>query len=257
MADYQGRPSSFFMFCYGDSSKLNIPKAFANKYRDFLRQGSLQLTTDSGRTWNVRVKRNSISAAYQFQITDGWSKFVDDNDLLEMNFLTFRIVGDAALHVSIFRGDSCLEGPPSSLAPPPSPSPSPSEEEDGDEAGETWRMVKELKDHHFSVQRLDIPKDFALGTGISTNYPRVQLENAEGNRWFVSVTNRNIEVYSITGGWSSFLNANSLTVGDILLFEFVKNSDNVVKVVVMEEEEGRELIARSKRGGFIDPYLAL
>ncbi|KAH6798401.1 hypothetical protein C2S51_034885 [Perilla frutescens var. frutescens] len=211
MADFRNVPSSFFMFCTDDFlTRLSIPLAFGNQYKKFLRQSYLELKTESGRSWMVKVRKTSG----KWFFTDGWSQFATDNQLALINLLTFRI----------------------------------SDDEDG--SAKTWRFVKELKDHNIWNLRMDIPKSFVTATGIKAKQ-NIELENEQGRRWTVSVTDRNIKVFALTGGWVEFLRGNNFQAGQILLFEFVPNSTNVVKVVVVENKAGKELLARAVKGGFL------
>lgn len=136
-------PKSFFKFCFEDFATklvtnkhfllyyLHVSARFSVYFLSFVvvllqsipaafvechglhrhRQLSLHLKTQpAGGSWAVKIKKtNGV-----FHLTDGWSKFVKDNNLLEMKLLVFYIVGDSTLHVSIFGQDSCLELPSSS-----------------------------------------------------------------------------------------------------------------------------------------------
>ncbi|KAH6795136.1 hypothetical protein C2S52_005613 [Perilla frutescens var. hirtella] len=238
MADFRNVPSSFFMFCTDDfANKLSIPLAFGNQYKKFLRQPYLELKTESGRSWMVKAKKMNK----KWFFTDGWSRFTTDNQLNLINLLTFRISGESALDVSIFRNDCCKEVP----SPPPS---APADDEGG--SAKTWRFVKKLMDHNISNLRMDIPKTFVTATGIKAKQ-NIELENEQGRRWTVSVTDRNIKVFALTAGWVNFVRGNNFQAGQILLFEFARNSGNVVKVVVVENEAGKELLARARKGGLL------
>lgn len=60
-------------------------------------------------------------------------------------------------------------------------------------------------------------------------------------------------MYSFSRGWPDFIIGNNLKEDNILLFEYV-GDEEVVKVVVMDEEEGEKMVARAYYGGFIDPF---
>ncbi|KAH6795146.1 hypothetical protein C2S52_005623 [Perilla frutescens var. hirtella] len=108
-----------------------------------------------------------------------------------------------------------------------------------DEGGsaKTWRFVRKLMDHNISNLRMA--------------KQNIELENEQGRRWTVSVTDRNIKVFALTAGWVNFVRGNNFQAGQILLFEFVRNSGNVVKVVVVENEAGKKLLARARKGGLL------
>lgn len=77
------------------------------------------------------------------------------------------------------------------------------------------------------------------------------MEDWKGRKWPITVTDRNEAGFSFRGGWKTFLRANKLEAGAILLFEFASDSDDVIKVVLMEDEAGEKLLARAKHGGSI------
>ncbi|KAH6820399.1 hypothetical protein C2S53_020273 [Perilla frutescens var. hirtella] len=218
----------------------SIPTAFADQHKKFLRQVSLELKTDKpGRSWDVKIKKMSE----KWYIADGWSEFATDNQLLQINLLIFRIAGESALHVFIFRNSSCLEDP---SAPPPTSA----DDDGGSISAKTLQFVRELKEYHYSDLRMDIPKPFALGSGIAPNSD-VKLEDARGRLWPVTITDPNMRMFAITRGWIKFLRDNNFEVGTFLLFESVPNSGNVIKVLPVENEAGKKMVARAGKGGFI------
>ncbi|KAH6795144.1 hypothetical protein C2S52_005621 [Perilla frutescens var. hirtella] len=211
MADFRNVPSSFFMFCTDD---------FANKLSIPLAFGNQYkkflhqpyLELKTESGRSWMVKARKTSKKWFF--TDGWSRFATDNQLKLINLLTFRI----------------------------------SDDEGG--TAKTWRFVRKLMDHNISNLRMDIPKTFVTATGIKAKQ-NIELENEQGRRWTVSVTDRNIKVFALTAGWVNFVRGNNFQAGQILLFESVPNSGNVVKVMVVENEVGKELLARARKGGLL------
>ncbi|XP_042058439.1 B3 domain-containing protein REM12-like [Salvia splendens] len=228
------KPKSFFMFCIGDfASKLPIPAAFVEDHGLHLRrQLWLHLKTQpAAASWAVKV--NKIDGI--FYIVDGWSEFVTDNNILEMKVLCFHIVGNSTLHVAIFGNDSCLElGTELQTKEPVRP----------------LRFVKKLKEYHFLDQRLEIPKEFSGATAVGSE-DKIRLRDWKGKKWTISITDRNNGIRAFSAGWKRFLNANKLKVGAILLFDFDMESNDVIKVELLGDQDGEEMLGRATYGGFV------
>lgn len=64
------------------------------------------------------------------------------------------------------------------------------------------------------------------------------------------MTDRKKKAYNFSRGWSEFVAGNNLKEDDILLFEYV-GEEEAVKVVVMDEEEGEDMLARACYGGLL------
>ncbi|KAL1557103.1 B3 domain-containing protein REM6-like isoform X1 [Salvia divinorum] len=229
-------PKSFFMFCTDDfAAKLPVPAAFVEDH-GLHRRRKLLLhlkTQPAAASWAVKIKKINGS----FYIVDGWSKFVQDNNILEMKLLSFHIVGNYTLHVAIFGHDSCLELQ--------------TEVQTVEQPVRHLRFVKRLKEYHFLDQRLEIPKDFSDSVGME-NKGKIRLKDWKGRKWTITITDRNGGICAFSAGWKRFLNANNLEVGAILLFDFdMEDSGDVIKVVRLQAEDGEEMLARATYGGFI------
>ncbi|KAL1556986.1 B3 domain-containing protein REM6-like isoform X1 [Salvia divinorum] len=230
------KPKSFFMFCSGDfATKLPVPAAFVEDHGlHRLRQLLLHpITQPAATSWAVKIKKiNGI-----FYMVGGWSKFVKDNDILEMKVLSFHIVGNSTLHVAIYGHDSCLElGREQQSVEQP--------------AVRQLRFVKRLKEYHIADQRLEIPKDFSDAMGIGSK-GKIRLKDWKGRKWAINVTVRNHGVCAFSAGLKKFLTANNLEVGSILFFDFDMDSGDAIKVLLLEGRDGEEMLARAIYGGFI------
>ncbi|KAG6420874.1 hypothetical protein SASPL_117417 [Salvia splendens] len=138
-------------------------------------------------------------------MVDGWSEFVTDNNILEMKMLCFHIVGNSTLQVAIFGNNSCLEL---------------GTELQTEEPVEVREKIE--GEYHFLDQRLEIPKECSDATAVG-RADKIRLQDWEGEKWTISITDG-----------KKFLNANNLEVGAVLVFDFDMDSNDVIKVEVME-----------------------
>ncbi|XP_057771211.1 putative B3 domain-containing protein Os03g0621600 [Salvia miltiorrhiza] len=108
VTSFQDPTPSFMMLCLGDfSSNLCIPTKFMTKYRQAVQHSVVLETEYSPTSWDVKIKNLSSD----FYMTDGWSEFVKDNQLGELDFLTFRFMAESTFRVSIYGGDGCPKHP--------------------------------------------------------------------------------------------------------------------------------------------------
>ncbi|KAH6814956.1 hypothetical protein C2S51_019776 [Perilla frutescens var. frutescens] len=188
---------------------------------------------DEERYWPAFFERRTTVS---LDLVAGWNDFVVNNRLVLGTSYSFEFDSAKKLILVSIRRRS---------------EPSTSASASAGNGEKTWRFVKKLKEYNFKSLRMEIPKPFALGTGIGRK-GYVKLQNSRGMRgWMVNVTGRGIEMFSMTQGWIKFLRENNLKPGNILLFEFVADSDDVVKVTVMESKVGEDMLARAGLGGLI------
>ncbi|XP_047980140.1 B3 domain-containing protein REM6-like isoform X2 [Salvia hispanica] len=231
------KPNSFFMFCFGDfATKLAVPTTFVEDHGLHRRcQVSLRLITQpAAASWAVKIRKIDSD----FYMVDGWSKFVEDNHILEMKLLNFHIVGNSILHVAIYGHDSCLELELQSV----------------EQQVRQLRFIKRVKEYHILDQRPEIPKEFSDAMKMG-NKGKILLKDWKGRKWAISITHRNAGICAFSAGWKKFLNANNLEVGAILLFDFdMEDSSDVLKVVCLGAQDGEEMLARATYGGFIPSH---
>ncbi|KAK4416256.1 hypothetical protein Salat_2451100 [Sesamum alatum] len=236
--------ASFYKFLTNDdfTSRLRIPTEFVRNYGDLLPPKKTTLRTDQpGKSWRVRIEQ--LGQRHFF--THGWPDFAKDNDLKFQEFVLFKLVDASAFHVSVYQATGCkkdsypgtrdrteIEGPGNSQLKVKSehfP-----DQENGSSAVRSWKFSKELTESSLK-DRLSIPKDFAIGTGIARNR-KIRLVDGQGREWPVKVTDRNLGMFALTAGWRNFLAGNKVVVGSTMLFEFIPGSDNVIEVRVLKNE---------------------
>ncbi|KAL3833392.1 hypothetical protein ACJIZ3_008128 [Penstemon smallii] len=219
------------------TSMLQIPSEFVKSYGDVLPPNATLKIDKSGKCWRVGIEK--FHDRYFF--TDGWKEFAQNVDLKSLEYLSFKFVGLSPFHASADE----MNG-----------SRSVSKNENGDhltdQAGgsapiKMWKFVKELKKHH--ANRMDIPKSFAIGTGIAKDMKMV-LQDEKGRKWPVRVTDRKCGQFAMTAGWPNFVIGNNLVIGSTISFEFVSCLENTVKTQVIKEGTNeKELLGSVKRRG--------
>ncbi|KAH6765425.1 hypothetical protein C2S52_016408 [Perilla frutescens var. hirtella] len=124
MTKSQDQTASYMMLCLEDFASTIvivflflilifyfslIPAKFVRKYKEIDRQVSVMLeTNDSEKSWDVKIKRMNGD----LYMTDGWPEFVQENGIIELDFLTFRLLMLPqlfAFKVSIYRADGCIK----------------------------------------------------------------------------------------------------------------------------------------------------
>ncbi|KAH6820746.1 hypothetical protein C2S53_015263 [Perilla frutescens var. hirtella] len=217
-------------------ASFTVPTEFVKTNGEILHQ-KIELKTDNhpGKWWKVKSER----VGKRCFLTEGWSKFAEDVGLLHGECLVFTFLGDSAFNVSIY-GVTCCKKLPckgedsgNMLVMVRS--------EDHDRHQEmsteyptlpTWKFYKEVKNYHYTSSRMDIPKPFAIDTGIAASR-KMQLVDGGGRKWPVRVTDRNVGKYAMTSGWKDFLIGNTVAVGTTISFEFIPDSDNTVKALLI------------------------
>jgi hypothetical protein len=95
----------------------HIPWEASRKAKS-LREASMAATLEgpSGRTWLVVIRRSAEGTFF----TSGWPKFVQDQELRELEFLVFRYDGDTRFTAMVFATSGCER---EDLTMPPEPRP--------------------------------------------------------------------------------------------------------------------------------------
>ncbi|KAH6787736.1 hypothetical protein C2S52_007288 [Perilla frutescens var. hirtella] len=207
--------------------------AFERKHEEFERIVSITLQTSDGESWDVKLKRPRFGD--DLFLTDGWTEFVQDNEITYEEFLIFHFLSDSTVFFADEHGNNQGDADPSTPA-----------------ATELKFLLK-LNDFNASRKRVDVPKRLAAAIGIEMGEGSFQLENEQGRQWTIYLrTRRNNQSgvrYSIMDRWMGFILENNFVMGDILLFQYI--SFNVVKVLKMDDGKGMQLLARAGRGGVL------
>ncbi|KAL0343603.1 UNVERIFIED_CONTAM: B3 domain-containing protein [Sesamum angustifolium] len=248
--------TSFYKFLTADdfTSQLRLPPQFVKDYGENL-SGNAKLHTESGDSWAVRIEQ----IGQQHFFTDGWTKFAQDLDLKFWEFLLFKFDGKSTFEVSVYGMSGCqkelhscprtheqadYDNPSADRVPRTRDDEFVTDETDD---GQNWRFIKKLTKNHES--KLDIPRDFVLGSGIVRNR-KLTLVNAKGKKWPVHVSAKRGGRYAMTGGWNEFLTGNRVVVGSTFSFELISSSDNIIEAKVLNTGTDGELFsyAKKKRG---------
>ncbi|KAH6825076.1 hypothetical protein C2S53_018455 [Perilla frutescens var. hirtella] len=102
--------------------------------------------------------------------------------------------------------------------------------------------------------KLEIPKKFAQTTGITAK-SYVELRMANGNVYAVPgryqvKCHKNMRLFMYLG-WQQFIRSNNIRIGNVLLFTYIPGSNNVIAVDILEKTEGRNMIGRADKGGWL------
>ena len=92
----------FMRLCFGDFQA--IPMSFIEHLEDPLPQ-TAKLQGIGGGVWTVSFKKTRDCAYF----TSGWSKFAEDHELKDGEFLTFVYDGSHTFEVSVFGRSECKE----------------------------------------------------------------------------------------------------------------------------------------------------
>ncbi|KAL1538929.1 B3 domain-containing protein REM14-like [Salvia divinorum] len=242
MARSEHRNASFVMPCLGDfSSKLFIPVKFMAEYSQAI-QHSVMLHTDySTECWDVKIKPIDSD----FYMTDGWPEFVKDNHLDHLDFLTFRLTGESAFMVSIYKSDGCRRRPPSPTTSSdssdvdgrgikrgrePTPEiPPPTLVSGGRRRRSKCWFFKEdsplyfattLKPHH--ITRFNLPQEFSKVANMKVKKQVRLVYEGNYSHGISVVVDPRPEGFRVdlAMGWRQFFVANGLEIGRTYSFEF-------------------------------------
>ncbi|CAN0864360.1 Putative B3 domain-containing protein Os03g0621600, partial [Linum grandiflorum] len=247
---------SFLKLYTGDSDeRLRIPDSFMDQYGQNL-SGKIALTSTYGDPVVVSVEMIAGKAGRQcFYFKLGWADFVDENGVQEGDFMVFNFTGDRTANVVVYNSSGCLKGVTVKRQQVGSVSQKKRfwDEDDEEtehasvpktakrskrvkrEAPELKKVQPELhssgnahglaKSPSFSVEYKGynkyfcIPKKFSETLELSVG-DKVQLQDPTGEVWSVGVISGGgqAQVVRLSSGWTGFVIANRLGVGDRLEF---------------------------------------
>ncbi|KAH6771440.1 hypothetical protein C2S52_016243 [Perilla frutescens var. hirtella] len=98
---------SFFKPLMNDySTKLRLPFVFVKKHRKFL-PANVMLRIRTGKIWNVKIDEYYDDGEGLCFFTEGWSDFVRDLELQNMQMLVFSLsVDEATFDVTVYKANS-------------------------------------------------------------------------------------------------------------------------------------------------------
>ncbi|KAL6227272.1 hypothetical protein ACLB2K_001231 [Fragaria x ananassa] len=248
--------------------KLKIPKKFVKKYGEHL-SDSVCLKIPSGCEWEVGVTRNGNKVWFEqgwpafakFYSLDygvfllfryeGNSKFqvcIFDTSATEIAY-PIRIEEPDNINCEDIDDDSSYEALddfshpycPKTRAKSPLPSPRPhkrrqiSSNSEGKIQGKTDIIGKEHGGGSFSTQnvRKETPKNLrgSFVKNFATQHQLVKLQVGDRS-WPVklNIYHKGSSIAKLSGGWPAFCQENSLSDGDVCIFELIQVNDVVLKV---------------------------
>ncbi|KAH6834434.1 hypothetical protein C2S53_004169 [Perilla frutescens var. hirtella] len=104
------RPSFFKPLMNDYSTKLRLPFVFVKKHRKFLPENAM-LRIRTGKIWNMKIEEYYEDGEGLCFFTEGWSDFVRDLELQNMQMLVFSLnVDKAAFNVTVYEENSNEKG---------------------------------------------------------------------------------------------------------------------------------------------------
>ncbi|KAH6762764.1 hypothetical protein C2S52_020197 [Perilla frutescens var. hirtella] len=226
-----------------------IPQAFVSKnvLVTYLRGVRLEAVARD-HVWDVKIQQ--IDGNYY--MTDGWNKFKTDNWLTKFDILRFEMQADMdRWEVWAYNafGSEKLGGPGELVV--------------ISELMHEWRInhrlyvksqfVREMTQNTING-KLEILKKFAQTTGITAK-SYVELRMPNGNIYAVPgryqvKCHKNMRLFMYLG-WQQFIRSNNVRIGNVLLFTYIPGSNNVIPVDILEKTEGRNMIGRADKGGWL------
>ncbi|XP_073044878.1 B3 domain-containing protein REM9-like [Primulina eburnea] len=246
-------------------SQLRLPPQFVKDHAEILPKKAT-IRIESGESWIVKIER---VGQHRF-FTEGWEKFSRDVDLEFKQFMLFWFDGESGFRVSVYGMSGCErelsvlntrggsensehgDGQEDFTAKSESGDEDDAniDEERGFRARKQWRFRAELKKHHET--ELEVPGDFAKGTGIAENGRIFLLTHPKSKKWPVFVTTRRHDKdqsFAMTVGWNDFLVGSKMRIGSMILFEFLSNKDNIIIEAKVVKDGKKGLFSPKKRRG--------
>ncbi|XP_026416337.1 B3 domain-containing transcription factor VRN1-like [Papaver somniferum] len=194
--------------------------AFATSHFTNITRMVITLRVSDGRTWEVRYVSRSPK---QKVLSQGWHKFVADNDLKEGNVCVFELVDrkNVKMLVHIFRQQK-----PSARELTPKSSKYTAQFHATLDAAETFTSKNPffkvvMQAAHMKKGMLRVPA--AFGTQHLTDITRmvITLKVADDKTWEVNYVSGTPTERRISLGWREFVADNDLKEGDVCIFELV------------------------------------
>ncbi|KAH6800394.1 hypothetical protein C2S52_000858 [Perilla frutescens var. hirtella] len=211
-----------------------IPTSFLNKHATGGLRSSIDLFADSNnQAYDVRVEL----VDGDFCFTQGWQSFVVACDVHPNDRLTFRPICGSLKNwfVTVYAdGGICrfLDPEPADSSRGEGPSDAPA---------------------RLPTPRFEVPKKFIEETEMNPPLD-VQLQDGVGLSMPARIGRRrnNTSVrFFITDGWREFARAANFFEREHVMFSFIRDAGNIIRVVPISPQEGRNLLSRAGNGGYL------
>ncbi|XP_019176350.1 PREDICTED: B3 domain-containing protein REM5-like isoform X1 [Ipomoea nil] len=229
-------PSFFKILSASDfASVLRLPPLFGKIFGEKLSSTPSLAMAGSWKSWTVKLKKSSN----RYLFADGWSVFVNDNQLEIGNFVVFWLMDNySTFHVQLYDRTCCDKSLSSSRFFPGFSG------ENSSNLGQTMSVKKESETEDDKSQisigpsktttnpsfvtilsastdeEMIIPKGFVEETGIAGKR-NITLLDARGEKWEIKISKQDGEFVMCGGRWADFRIANRLSKGYVCTFELV------------------------------------
>ncbi|VAH68590.1 unnamed protein product [Triticum turgidum subsp. durum] len=197
---------NFFKVMIGDfHERMIIPDKFAQHFRGQIGR-TIKLASRHGYTSDVQITKNLAKLV----LDSGWKAFARAHNLRTGDFLVFKYDGNSELKVLIFGPSGCEKIPACNLMKNAAPA-------------KEWLATPVSSYRYVSHE-------------ISRKYAEVYLPFVEqmvtlqhhGKKWEVRCCVKNKKSKRLMRGWMHFVRGNNLQLGDVCLFELLRNKKKYV-----------------------------
>ncbi|XP_031093214.1 B3 domain-containing protein REM5-like isoform X1 [Ipomoea triloba] len=229
-------PSFFKILSASDfPSVLRLPPLFAKIFGEKLSSTPSLVMAGSRKSWTVKLKKSSN----RYLFADGWSVFVNDNQLEIGDFVVFWLMDNySTFHVQLYDRTCCDKRLSSSRFSPGISGENSSNldqvikvKKESDTEDDKSEMLigpcKTTTNPSFVTilsastdDQMIIPKGFVEDTGIAGKR-KITLLDAQGNEWEIKISKQDGEFVMCGGRWADFRIANRLSKGYVCTFEMV------------------------------------
>ncbi|XP_015077978.1 B3 domain-containing transcription factor VRN1-like isoform X2 [Solanum pennellii] len=255
--NYVGNGFPAFIKVYSPETcylKLKIPSRFLkNLNGDIPVISLLEVEGSARRSWRVVIEK--IEEDFYFK--GGWTKFVQDNNLENEDYLNFLYAGNSTFSVKIYGKNGYLKQELNAIAElelhpldEENPneiqvvSPLADEELDGSENSLVSVTLFEIvmKRSNFSKMLLNLPSTFGKKYMKRGHvFEKMATLQTDGKSWPVVV--RSSDRLKLRKGWRQYLQDNDLHVGDVLRFKLIDEENFILKVLIRRNPSHVEVLS--------------
>ncbi|TMW96702.1 hypothetical protein EJD97_006952 [Solanum chilense] len=255
--NYVGNGFPAFIKVYSPETcylKLKIPSRFLkNLNGDTPVISLLEVEGSARRSWRVVIEK--IEEDFYFK--GGWTKFVQDNNLENEDYLNFLYAGNSTFSVKIYAKNGYLKQESNAIVElelnsldEENPneiqvvSPLAYEELDGSENSLVSVTLFEIvmKKSNFSKMLLNLPSTFGKKyMKRGQVFEKMATLQTDGKSWPVVV--RSSDRLKLRRGWRQYLQDNDLHVGDVLRFKLIDEENFILKVLIRRNPSHIEVLS--------------
>ncbi|PQM35983.1 B3 domain-containing protein REM5-like [Prunus yedoensis var. nudiflora] len=203
------------------------PKFLKHMSKDLSERATLKLKNSSDSSWTVKVKKIREGAVY---FKNGWEEFIRDNSLgTDNEMLTIFYEGNMHFSIRIF-GENGIERT-EELSKEEDSEDSTSEDLEGVEPEAFKSNFPYFEGIINKTKCQFIPTAFSREHFPEGKGFKAILKNAEGEKWTVKGIPHFPQSHNFSEGWSEFVSANQIRIGDTCIFELLSRYQMTVHIL--------------------------